>query len=167
MISDAAEGVGALKSATISLIVISVSCPTADTIGMEHFEISLARFSSLKGQRSSNDPPPLPIIKISMSPSFENSLIPAMISFDASDPWTKADRIIILICGARLLKIVNISLRAAPVSDVIIPIVEGNLGSIFFRDSSKRPSSFSRFFDFSNSKYRAPMPAGSICWTII
>ena len=32
----AAEGVGALKSDTKSIIVVSVSCPTADIIGVLH-----------------------------------------------------------------------------------------------------------------------------------
>ena len=86
VISEAAEGVGALKSATISLIVISVSCPTAETIGVVHLEISLARSTSLKGHKSSNEPPPLPTIIISILPRTESSHIPAIISFDASDP---------------------------------------------------------------------------------
>ena len=66
LISDAADGVGARKSATISLIVVSVSCPTAETIGIMHLEISLASSSLLKGHKSSNEPPPLPTIMRSM-----------------------------------------------------------------------------------------------------
>ena len=60
--SAAADGVGALKSATKSAIVKSVSCPTAEIIGIFELYIAFATTSSLKGHKSSNDPPPLPII---------------------------------------------------------------------------------------------------------
>ena len=57
--SAAADGVGALKSATKSEIVKSVSCPTADTIGIFESNIALATISSLNGHKSSREPPPL------------------------------------------------------------------------------------------------------------
>lgn len=66
--SAAAEGVGALKSATKSAIVKSVSCPTAEIIGIFELYIALATISSLNGHKSSNEPPPLPIIKTSARP---------------------------------------------------------------------------------------------------
>ena len=55
--SAAALGVGALKSETKSQIVKSVSCPTADTIGILDANIALAKFSSLNPNRSSKEPP--------------------------------------------------------------------------------------------------------------
>ena len=55
--SAAADGVGALKSATKSAIVKSVSCPTAEIIGIFELNIALATTSSLNGHKSSNDPP--------------------------------------------------------------------------------------------------------------
>ena len=56
--SAAAVGVGALKSATKSVIVKSISCPTPEIIGRGKSNISLARLSLLKAHRSSIDPPP-------------------------------------------------------------------------------------------------------------
>ena len=55
--SAAALGVGALKSETKSQIVKSVSCPTADTIGILDSNIALAKFSSLNPNKSSKEPP--------------------------------------------------------------------------------------------------------------
>ena len=63
--SAAADGVGALKSATKSAIVKSVSCPTADIIGSSEAKIALATTSSLNGHKSSKEPPPLASIKTS------------------------------------------------------------------------------------------------------
>lgn len=65
--SAAPVGVGALMSAVKSLMVKSVSCPTAEMIGMSDAKIALATASSLKAQSSSIDPPPLPTIKTSQS----------------------------------------------------------------------------------------------------
>ena len=56
--SAAADGVGALKSETKSDILKSVSCPTAEIIGISESYIALATPSSLKGHKSSKDPPP-------------------------------------------------------------------------------------------------------------
>ena len=63
--SAAAEGVGALKSATKSAIVKSVSCPTAEIIGIFELYIALAVIYSLNGHKSSIEPPPLAKIKTS------------------------------------------------------------------------------------------------------
>ena len=60
--SAAAVGVGALKSATKSINVVSVSCPMAEIMGILHLETALTTFSSLKAQRSSRLPPPLATI---------------------------------------------------------------------------------------------------------
>jgi len=64
-ISAAAEGVGALISATKSEIDTSVSCPTAEIIGIFDSKIAFATISSLKDQRSSSDPPPRAMIRTS------------------------------------------------------------------------------------------------------
>ena len=66
-ISAAADGVGALKSATKSAIVKSVSCPTADIIGIFELNIALAVISSLNAHRSYILPPPRPTISVSTS----------------------------------------------------------------------------------------------------
>jgi len=64
-ISAAAEGVGALISATKSHIVKSISWPTADIIGIFDSNTHLATSSSLNDHKSSIDPPPLPTIIVS------------------------------------------------------------------------------------------------------
>ena len=57
--SAAADGVGARKSTTKSVIVKSISCPMPETQGMLHSDIVRANFSLLKAHKSSIDPPPL------------------------------------------------------------------------------------------------------------
>ena len=69
--SAAADGVGALKSDTKSQIVKSVSCPTADTIGIFDLKISRAKFPSLNPNKSSKEPPPRAII---ITSTFASSL---------------------------------------------------------------------------------------------
>lgn len=64
-ISAAPVGVAALISATKSLMVKSVSCPTAEMIGMLEAKIARATLSSLNAHSSSIDPPPLPTINTS------------------------------------------------------------------------------------------------------
>ena len=51
-------GVAARRSATKSLIVKSISWPTADTIGKSDSNIARATTSSLKAHKSSKLPPP-------------------------------------------------------------------------------------------------------------
>ena len=54
------------------------------------------------------------------------------ISLAASSPCTKLGNRIVLASGHLLLIVDNISLIAAPVGAVIIPIVDGILGIFFF-----------------------------------
>ena len=60
--SAAPVGVGALKSDTKSINVVSVSCPTAEMTGIELLNTDLTTISSLNDQRSSRLPPPLATI---------------------------------------------------------------------------------------------------------
>ena len=83
--SAAADGVGALISATKSAIVVSVSCPTADTIGVLHSKIALATISSLNAHKSSIEPPPLPTI-ITSTPNLSSALIAFTIDMAAPSP---------------------------------------------------------------------------------
>ena len=69
--SAAADGVGALKSATKSDIEKSVSWPTAEITGSSESYIALATISSLNGHKSSSEPPPLAKIHL---PIFVHSL---------------------------------------------------------------------------------------------
>ncbi len=43
----------------------SVSCPTAEIIGISDYKLHVATISSLKGHKSSNEPPPLANISTS------------------------------------------------------------------------------------------------------
>ena len=56
--SAAAVGVGALKSETKSIKVVSVSCPIAEIMGILLSNTAFTIFSSLKAHRSSMLPPP-------------------------------------------------------------------------------------------------------------
>ena len=74
--------------------------------------------------------------------------------------------------GNLLLIVVKISLIAAPVLAVTIPIFLGTLGIFFFLSVSNNPSEASFFFNFSNSTYKFPSPTTnigallSICFSI-
>ena len=57
-ISAAAVGVGARLSATKSRMVVSVSCPIDEMIGMSLAKAALATSSSLNDIKSSSEPPP-------------------------------------------------------------------------------------------------------------
>ena len=84
--SAAADGVGALMSATKSAMVKSVSWPTAEITGTGQSNIALATHSSLKGHRSSIEPPPLATITTSHLPSLPAFLIASAIRGAASRP---------------------------------------------------------------------------------
>ena len=88
-ISAAAVGVGARRSETKSIRVVSVSCPTAEIRGMALAAATRANASSLKGQRSSMEPPPRATISTSgraTGPPSARALKPAM----AATTWAAA-----------------------------------------------------------------------------
>ena len=60
-----------------------------------------------------------------------------------------------------------ISRNAAPVPDVITPILHGSFGKGFFLSSLNRPSCLRRDFNFSKAFCNSPKPFGSIRSTII
>ena len=63
--SAAADGVGARTSAAKSVSAQSISCPTADTVGIEDAATARTTASSEKGKRSSSEPPPRPTMRTS------------------------------------------------------------------------------------------------------
>ena len=138
--SAAADGVGALRSAIRSEMVTSISCPTAETIGIVDPDIALATGSSLKAQRSSIEPPPRPTMITSGSPVATKSLIASEISLAAPSPCTLVPRTRTRTHGALLLKTEIISLRAAPVVDVTMPTTAGCFGRGCLRAGSSKPS---------------------------
>ena len=79
-------GVAALSSATKSAIVKSVSCPTAEIIGSSDLKIALATISVLKDHKSSIEPPPRQIIRVSTSFLIFAMLIALLIPSGAFSP---------------------------------------------------------------------------------
>ena len=139
----ATEGVAARTTATKSVIVKSVSCPTAEITGSFDLATARANVSSLKAQRSSNDPPPLPMISTSKPISWARSLshsTPFTSDDEAVGPCTIDGNNINLIPGNRLLRTFNMSWMTAPFGDVTTPIALGKKGNFLFRLASKRPS---------------------------
>ena len=67
--------------------------------------------------------------------------------------------------GYLLFIVDKISLIAAPVDAVIIPILLGYFGIGFLCDSSNNPSASNFFFSFSYSIYKFPKPSISILST--
>ena len=120
-----------------------------------------ATILSLKAHRSSIEPPPRPKIitsKSILSASFKLRTKSSL----AASPCTSDGKRIISHNLYLLLIVVIISLIAAPVDAVITPTFLGNLGIGFLCASSKYPFSISSFFNFSNSKYKLPIPSSSI-----
>lgn len=150
-ISAAPVGVGALKSATKSAIVKSISCPTAEMIGILELKIALATISSLNAHKSSIDPPPRPQMMRSNSKACATSKLCTILSL-APFPWTNAGNKIVSQIGYLLLIVLKISRIAAPVGAVIIPILFGNFGIGFLYSFRNKPSSSSFLFNFSYSK---------------
>ncbi len=144
--------------------VVSVSCPTADITGI--FDAATARttFSSLNAMRSSNDPPPRAIIKVSgfwSSGSALKPLIAFVISISAPSPCTFTGQTITW-RGKRSFKRCKMSRMTAPVGDVTTPILFGKKGIFCFCSGANSPSVASFFFRSSSILRRAPSPASSI-----
>ena len=124
-ISAAAVGVSALASATKSLIEKSISWPTALITGISDAKIVLATSSSLNAARSSGEPPPLPIIRVSILMPFLLRLLAALIFsqilFTAPIPCTAVGKIRISVKSFFAVMILRISSMAAPVAEVMTP----------------------------------------------
>ncbi len=123
MMAAAPVGVGARRSATKSAIVKSVSCPTAETPGTAEAAIARATLSSLNGQRSSREPPPLATTITSTLTRFRSPMPATMVSA-APSPWTCAGASS-MSAGNLDADVVIMSCMTAPVSDVTTPIVLG------------------------------------------
>ena len=160
--SAAADGVGALKSATKSDIEKSVSWPTAEITGSSESYIALATISSLNGHKSSSEPPPL--AKIITSANFCSFII--FIAFAiltaAPSPWTGTGNNFIYTFGFLLVETFIISLITDPVFDVKTPIHFGILGIGFLCATSNKPSYSSFFFNSSYATCKLPKPSSCI-----
>ena len=171
-ISAAAVGVGARKSAAKSHRVVSVSCPTAEIIGIVQSATARTTASSLKAQRSSIEPPPRATITRSgrvAGPSCgiaENPLTARAIWAADPSPCTNTGQTITWV-GKRSANLCKMSRMTAPVGDVTTPMVRGKDGSFFLRSGANSPSAARRAFSFSNKSIIAPSPATSRLSTTI
>ena len=159
--SAAAEGVGARRSATKSIIVVSVSCPTAEITGTEQSNTALATASSLNAQRSSMLPPPRPTIMTSTF-SASSAWIPFTILSAAPSPCTSAGYRMICTKGFLRFVILMMSLTAAPVGAVTTPSRRIYFGIFCLYSGANIPISCSSFFKSSKRSYRSPTPSRTI-----
>ena len=166
-ISAAAVGVGARRSDTKSINVVSVSCPTAEISGIRHAAAARMTISSLKAIRSSRLPPPRATISTSgrgIDPPAGIASKPAMAAAmrsAAPSPCTGTGHTRI-VRGNRRAIVILISWITAPRSLVTTPITLGNPGSVRLRPASNRPSAASRWRIISIRASSAPTPAYSI-----
>ena len=89
--SAAALGVSARTSAAKSHSVKSISCPTAEIIGIRH-AATATNGSSLNAHKSSRLPPPRPMTRRSNTPTASASRSISIMSAAAPSPWTFAGR---------------------------------------------------------------------------
>ena len=159
--SAAADGVGALRSATKSAIVTSVSCPTAEITGIFDAAIARATASSLNAQRSSSEPPPRATTITSRSPRRLSVPSASAISLAAVSPWTRTGHTRTWRPAKRRVTTCRKSRTAAPVGEVTSPTRRGSVGSARFLAGSKSPSAARRAFSCSKASWSAPRPFGS------
>ena len=133
-------------------------------IGIFELNIARATFSSLKGHKSSIEPPPLPIIKTSKSYWFA-CLIFFSISLLEASPCTKLGNKVIFAIGYLLFNVEIISFIAAPVLAVTTPILVGYLGISFLYFLSNKPSLANFSFNYSKALYKLPIPSSIISST--
>ena len=149
--SAAAEGVGARRSETKSVIVKSVSCPTAEMTGISEANIALATFSSLNGHKSSIEPPPRPKMMTSAPPHSFASRRERTISSAAFSPCTSVGNTAIFTRGSRRFTICITSRTAAPTGDVTTAIHLACAGISRLKSASNSPSAASFSFICSNA----------------
>ncbi len=161
--SAAAEGVGARRSDTKSMIVVSVSWPTAEMMGTEQSNTAWATSLSLKAHRSSMEPPPRPTI-ITSTPNASSARMPLTMLPTAASPCTMAGYRMICTYGFLLPATWMMSRTAAPVSAVTTPKVLMNLGMGCLYSRANMPDSSSSRFSISNRSYSCPLPSSIICF---
>ncbi len=159
----AAVGVAARRSAARSVMVKSVSCPTADTTGVLQAATALTTSSSLKAHRSSSEPPPLVTTITSLAPAVLSAILIALtISGTASAPCTGVGTTVISAPPHLALAVRIKSLTAAPAGEVTRNILSGKPGRVFLSSPANSPS-FSSFSLSSSSLAKSrPLPACSM-----
>ena len=143
------------------MIVVSVSCPTAEIMGISQSNTACATFSSLKAHRSSMEPPPRPTI-ITSTFRRSNMRIPRTMLSAASSPCTMAGYRRICTYGFLRWVILIISRTAAPVDAVTTPSVRIYFGIGFLYSGANIPRSKSSSFKRWKRSNSAPSPSGVI-----
>ena len=148
------------------MIVMSVSCPMADTIGIGDAATARATDSRLNAQRSSSDPPPR--VSNTTSGSAPNSAgqsatrsSASSICASASLPCTETGNSVTRRAGQRRRNTDTTSRSAAPERELITARCVGKSGNGRLRVSANRPSSLSVRFNASNAARSAPSPESS------
>jgi len=153
--SAAAVGVGARRSETKSMSVVSVSWPTALISGIVQAATVRASASSLNGQRSSTEPPPRATISTSgrgIAPPASRASKPRIAAATwaaAASPCTTTGQTMTR-HGQRSRMRCRMSRITAPVGLVITPTTAGIEGRGCFRSGANRPSAASRPFSRSS-----------------
>ena len=161
MSSAATDGVGARRSATKSVMAMSISWPMAETMGICEAATARATDSKLKVQRSSSEPPPR-VSKMASTVSLLAAFNARKTPASASGPCTAVGMTVTCSVGKRRCQTARTSCNAAPVGDVTTAICLGISGIGRLRSRANSPSSASLTFNASNACRSTPSPAGSI-----
>ena len=137
--SAAPVGVEARTSATRSAMVVSGSWPMPVTTGTGHAAMARASPSSLKGMRSSYDPPPR-TSRTASAPARDTQSMPRTSSCGARAPSTGTPATRTLASGQRRRSVRKTSCTASPRGEVTRPTTWIFAGTGRFRDSSVSPS---------------------------
>ena len=117
---------------------------------MRDSAMARATFSSLKGHRSSMEPPPRPTSSTCDWPCRFRRRMDFTISSAARSPCTEQGATTMPTPGSRRLATRMMSRTAAPVLEVATPMTVGRKGNSRFRAGSNRPSAMSFRFRASN-----------------
>ena len=128
------------------------------TIGVWQAAASRTKPSSLKGSKSSNDPPPRVMMMTSTSLSAANSRNALETSVTAAPPWTATSRISNITFGQRRFAFSTTSFSASVLRPQISPTFFGNSGSSIFRSKLNKPSRASSVFKASSRANNSPTP---------
>ena len=158
--SAAAVGVEARTSATMSAMDVSGSCPMPVTTGTGHAAIARASASSLKGMRSSNEPPPRTTSTTS-APTAHTLRMPSTMPAGAPAPSTGTPATSTRASGKRRRSVRSTSWTAAPRGEVTRPMEAGSCGSARLRAASMSPSACSLLARLATWRRRLPSPASA------
>ena len=132
------------------------------TMGVKQDAARRTNDSSLKGSRSSKDPPPLVMMITSTSLSASSSRNASDTSDTAAAPCTVTSRISNSTLGQRRLAFSTTSFSASVLRPQIRPIFFGSSGKETLRSESKRPSDARRVFSASRRASSSPTPTWRI-----